>query len=108
MTGESPLSYQNSKQNTCTCYYLSVTQCKHMRRRLQLVSYFGARCGTSLTSGPRRFASLAVEQEAGWARDTVWTFGGREISLTPTEIRTPGRPARAQVGIPTTLLAHPE
>lgn len=77
MTGESPLSYQNSKQNTCTCYYLSVTQCKHMRRGLQLVSYLGARCGTSLTSGSRRFASLAVEQEAGWAPKHGMDFWGK-------------------------------
>jgi hypothetical protein len=41
---------------------------------------------------------VPIVQEAGWAPGPVWT--GAE-NLAPTGIRSPGRPARTSVAIPT-------
>ena len=43
---------------------------------------------------------VTIEQEAGWAPGPVWT--GAE-KLDPTGIRSPYRPARYSVAIPTEL-----
>ena len=43
---------------------------------------------------------LPIVQEAGWAPGPVWT--GRKF-LPPTGIRSPDRPARSSVAIPTEL-----
>ena len=47
-----------------------------------------------------RYKPVLIVQEAGWAPGPVWT--GAE-NLTPTGIRSPERPARSSVGIPTEL-----
>ena len=44
--------------------------------------------------------TVHIVQEAGWAPGTVWTGGE---NLTPTRIRSPDRPARSSVAIPTEL-----
>jgi hypothetical protein len=43
---------------------------------------------------------VPIVEEAGWAPGPVWT--GAE-NLAPTGIRSPDRPARSVVAIPTTL-----
>jgi hypothetical protein len=43
---------------------------------------------------------VAIIQEAGWVPGPVWT--GAE-NLVPTGIRSPDRPARSSVAIPTEL-----
>jgi hypothetical protein len=43
---------------------------------------------------------VPIVQEAGWAPGPFWT--GAE-NLAPTEIRSPDRPARSSVAIPTEL-----
>jgi hypothetical protein len=40
---------------------------------------------------------------AGWASGLVWAFWIKEKSLVPTGFRTPDRPARSLVDIPTEL-----
>lgn len=46
---------------------------------------------------------IPIQQEAGWAQKTVWTFKGREKSLARTGIRAPERPASSRITTPTTL-----
>jgi hypothetical protein len=43
----------------------------------------------------------SIDQGAGWASESVWTFRKRVQSLAPAGIRTPDRPARGLVTIPT-------
>jgi len=54
-----------------------------------------------LRAGKRTLVS--TEQEAGWPADSIWTFGRRERSAASAEIRTPNRPVRSLVFVPTTL-----
>jgi hypothetical protein len=59
--------------------------------------------GDSVTSRPLftpRKDSVPIVQEAEWAPGSVWT--GAE-NLAPTEIRSPDRPTRSSVAIPTEL-----
>ena len=56
-----------------------------------------ARPGRSLLPGKD---PVPIVQEAGWAPGPVWT--GAE-NLAPTGIRSPDRPARSSVAIPTEL-----
>jgi len=46
---------------------------------------------------------VPIVQEAGWAPGPVWT---EAENLAPTGIRSPDRPARSSVTIPTELPAH--
>jgi hypothetical protein len=46
---------------------------------------------------------VPIAQEAGWATGPVWR-GAK--NLAPTGIRSPDRPARSSVAIPTELPAH--
>ena len=46
-----------------------------------------------------------IVKEAGWAPGSVWT-GAK--NLAPTEIRSPDRPARSSVAIPTELPDTPQ
>ena len=46
---------------------------------------------------------VPIVQEAGWAPGPVW-MGGKS---RPTGIRSPDRPARSSVAIPTELLGPP-
>jgi len=46
--------------------------------------------------------SAPIEQEAGQASEPVW-ISKTEKSLVLTEIRTPARPARSLVAVPTEL-----
>ena len=66
----------------------------------------GNNWSTSQTSSlsPRKENPVLVEYEAGWAPETVWTFWGREKSLTSAGIRTQDRTDRSPVSIPTELL----
>ena len=43
---------------------------------------------------------VPILQEAGWAPGPVWT---RAENLAPTGIRSPDRPARSLVSVPTSL-----
>jgi len=56
-----------------------------------------SRSGRSLPPGKD---PVPIVQEAGWAPGPVWT--GAE-NLAPTGIRSPDRPARSTVAIPTAL-----
>ena len=46
---------------------------------------------------------VPVEYEAGWAPEPVWTVWRTEKFLAPYSVRTPDRPARSPVAIPTGL-----
>ena len=49
---------------------------------------------------PRERDPVPIVQEAGWAAGPVWT--GAE-NLAPTGIRSPDRPSRKRIAIPTEL-----
>jgi hypothetical protein len=46
---------------------------------------------------------LLTKQEAGWAKQPVWTNRRNEKSLVPDGTRTPNHPAQSLVTIPPTI-----
>jgi len=75
-----------------------------------LFLYHGTRRGWVVSSTPRpQFTPgkdpVPIVQEAGWGPGSVWT--GAE-SVAPTGIRSPDRPARSSVAIPTELPGAPD
>ena len=72
-----------------------------------LLHDLGARRGWVVSSTPRPYFTpekepVPIVQEAGWAPGPVWT-GGKS---RPTGIRSPNRPARSSVAIPTELTGN--
>ena len=66
-----------------------------MTTALEGGEWLAARPGRTLLPGKTRYPL----KEAGWAPEPVWT-GGKSH---PTGIRSPDRPARSTVAIPTEL-----
>ena len=65
----------------------------------------GTRRGWEVSVTPRplfttKKNTIPIVQEAGWAPGSVWTEAG---NLASTEIRSPDRPTRSSVAIPTEL-----
>jgi hypothetical protein len=52
---------------------------------------------------PLESTPLPIEWKAGWARESVWTLWRREKSVASTGFRTPDRPARSSIAIPTEI-----
>jgi len=48
---------------------------------------------------PEALPPVLIEQEAGWARASVWTNWRRHKSLPSAGNRTPDRPARSLVTV---------
>ena len=74
---------------------------RERRRTAPLILTLGTRERSVVKCTPRGNNPRPTEQEAGWASESVWTYWKGDKSPAPTAIRTPDRPARSLVTIPT-------